>query len=516
MVGVSGTAVKAIGFVFRNTAMRGVSFFQISQGGIALTSANTSNTTLLNAFVANLAPDVAFCEMKEPAGSAALLAALASHQTRFNTAYANTAWVYVGSTPVSTGDVDQVANNVVFSDHADAYGQSYFDGYTPIGSYANLTALGWQNDGTHPTDGCSRFLLGLMIDALGFSIFNRKDVSMEFARDRCVFGDYVDLPGGSGSSVGIASTAALIPGTNPYTVAAWVWRTGTANAAIMGSSPNGLNFNVQGTLNLQKSAAVQISGSTRLVAEGRWVFCAASRIGTTVTYYIDGVPINQVSDANDHIVAITSVGATGAGTPAAIKLREPMFFNRGLSQAEIWGLYAGGPSEKDYGVTGSTVVSGSLVVGKRYRVTGTGSITHNAVVFNVGEEFVATATTFTTASGSPTVTSIGLLFMLGPVNGNSRLWMDVSGNSRHGTLGGSVVTPPASLIRTYGTATLVAGLVTVTTPVAFSSSIIMVSRDQQNGGGIGHLRIGTKSVGSFQIASSDGTDVSSVNWEIIG
>jgi hypothetical protein len=64
-------------------------------------------------------------------------------------------------------------------------------------------------------------------------------------------------------------------------------------------------------------------------------------------------------------------------------------------------------------------------------------------------------------------------------------------------------------------AVLVAGTVTVNTPLVTASSIIMLTRGV-GGGTIGDLKIGTITAGtSFTIVSASGTDTSTVNWCIV-
>jgi hypothetical protein len=66
-----------------------------------------------------------------------------------------------------------------------------------------------------------------------------------------------------------------------------------------------------------------------------------------------------------------------------------------------------------------------------------------------------------------------------------------------------------------GTATLVAGTVTVSTTAVTASSIILISRNAA-GGTVGDLRLGTITAGvSFVINSASGTDTSTVNWLIV-
>ena len=67
---------------------------------------------------------------------------------------------------------------------------------------------------------------------------------------------------------------------------------------------------------------------------------------------------------------------------------------------------------------------------------------------------------------------------------------------------------------TSGSATLVAGTVTVSTAAVAAGSKIVLAR-QATGGTLGHLSVGTITAGtSFVINSSSGTDTSVIYWEI--
>lgn len=87
--------------------------------------------------------------------------------------------------------------------------------------------------------------------------------------------------------------------------------------------------------------------------------------------------------------------------------------------------------------------------------------------------------------------------------GNVRMW----GNS---TVGAATINLP-----TYsGTATLVAGTVTVSNPLVAANSTIVISRNAA-GGTAGDLRLGAIVAGtSFVINSASATDTSTVNWWI--
>ena len=65
-----------------------------------------------------------------------------------------------------------------------------------------------------------------------------------------------------------------------------------------------------------------------------------------------------------------------------------------------------------------------------------------------------------------------------------------------------------------GTATLVAGTVTITNPYVGTSSIILISRFT-SGGTLGNLSISGLASGTFNIISSSATETSTVNYLII-
>jgi len=66
-----------------------------------------------------------------------------------------------------------------------------------------------------------------------------------------------------------------------------------------------------------------------------------------------------------------------------------------------------------------------------------------------------------------------------------------------------------------GQAVLVAGTVTVNTPLVTANSIILVTRAIA-GGTLGDLKIGTIVAGtSFQIVSANAADTSTINWCIV-
>lgn len=160
-------AHRIIGVAFFSSTQGGLIHCGIDQGGIRMDDAvsTAGGRGNLQAFLADFAPDVVTLECKE---ASSYFAAALSTMLPIITAGAPTAtFVGIGSTPVSSGDADQVIQNAQLRAACFANGGIYWDGYAPVVNYATLNALGWAGDGTHPTDQCNEFLAGLMLRDLG-------------------------------------------------------------------------------------------------------------------------------------------------------------------------------------------------------------------------------------------------------------------------------------------------------------------------------------------------------------
>lgn len=161
----AGTA-RVVGVAFYNSAQGGVHFSGISQGGISLQDA-TSAAALANLgiYLADFDPDVVSLECKE--NSSYYATALAALMGTVRTACPRATILGIGSTPVSSGDADQRLQNTQLRQACGVVHGTYWDGYTPIGSYVQLAALGWHGDGTHVADAANAFLAGLLLRDLG-------------------------------------------------------------------------------------------------------------------------------------------------------------------------------------------------------------------------------------------------------------------------------------------------------------------------------------------------------------
>jgi hypothetical protein len=158
-----------------NTRIVGIGFFAstspgairagIAQGGISLDSALTAGAKrALTTFIEDYDPDVVTLEMKEAAATFAANLAVLLPLARAAAPLALI--VGIGSTPVASGDADQVTQNAQLRAACAAADCTYWDGYSPVVNYATLNALGWAGDGIHVEDGASAFLAGLMLDDL--------------------------------------------------------------------------------------------------------------------------------------------------------------------------------------------------------------------------------------------------------------------------------------------------------------------------------------------------------------
>lgn len=171
-LGVSGSC-KIIGGALLNSAP-GAAEFVIARGGISLNWMVTTPTAIFKPIITDIAPDLAFFEMKD---SAAIFDAnLAIHQARFDEVAPNCDWVYIASNPVDPtmqNDDEQREQGEILDRFAMRHGQCCFDAYTTFVSYALMTERGWNinapgaGDGVHPSAAGNAFAASVMVQQLG-------------------------------------------------------------------------------------------------------------------------------------------------------------------------------------------------------------------------------------------------------------------------------------------------------------------------------------------------------------
>lgn len=172
-------------------------------------------------------------------------------------------------------------------------------------------------------------------------------------------------------------------------------------------------------------------------------FITATLDGTTVTVYLDGVNVGTAGQT----LSIDSVPAD----PVRIGIWPNMtyqklygemgnvrIYNRALTATEVKTLYSSATIDNaDIGATGTVLTSGTLSIGKRYRIIDwiTNDDFTNVGGANVdGTEFIATDTTPTTWTNSSTVMQIGCVLNLDKDSATETMWYDKSGNVNDGTL----------------------------------------------------------------------------------
>lgn len=149
--------------------------FSFARGGSILSQNNYASTAIVSFIMGDLNLKMMFLQAKEenaPVNVPATFARFASLPA--------TSVLTVGSLPDSSDAASQIANNAIFRTQALANDSAYFDGYGALKDYAELTRLGWNGDGTHPTDEASRFAASLILGELNlidiFGTMEHRDV----------------------------------------------------------------------------------------------------------------------------------------------------------------------------------------------------------------------------------------------------------------------------------------------------------------------------------------------------
>jgi len=168
VVGLSGTVKfleSGLGQFVTTSGSSGVQCASIAIGGLGLPNANSSNASILSAWLADYAPDLGFYEMKE--SSAVYSAgALTTFQSRMNAGAPLMDWVFILTTPNSTNDADLRLENEYVRAHASANGYAWLDFYGLYRSWSSANSLGLMGDGVHRTTLGNQMLVGYTIDHL--------------------------------------------------------------------------------------------------------------------------------------------------------------------------------------------------------------------------------------------------------------------------------------------------------------------------------------------------------------
>jgi Concanavalin A-like lectin/glucanases superfamily len=122
---------------------------------------------------------------------------------------------------------------------------------------------------------------------------------------------------GNGDYLSLASNAVLAPGTGDFTIEAWLYPTATLstyNSVFETSATNGLLFG-----KITSGYGIRAAGTADLVAAtapaiNEWVHVAATRSGTSLRVFINGVLSATVTNSTNFATGIVTIGASNAGT----------------------------------------------------------------------------------------------------------------------------------------------------------------------------------------------------------
>lgn len=150
---------------FRCNGINGVEVASVAIGGLDLARANMSSALVFQAWLADYAPDLGFWEMKESA--ATLVTTLPDWWTRVSGGQPNMDWCIIGSTPIQTGDADQVAQNEIARTLTEDHGLYFLDLHALFGgSWSLANSQGFMADGVHRTNAGNVFATSAYLRSL--------------------------------------------------------------------------------------------------------------------------------------------------------------------------------------------------------------------------------------------------------------------------------------------------------------------------------------------------------------
>jgi hypothetical protein len=179
---------------------------------------------------------------------------------------------------------------------------------------------------------------------------------------------------GSNSQVLVGNPAGP---TGAVTIAAWIYKnTNTAWTSILdryGSesldclalgfdNTSGKKLMFIWNATSADSWANKVTGNSD-IPTGQWVHVAASSNGSTVTFYVNGVPDGTASSGAPCTTGNMYIGVNYAGNDEYFngKIDDLHLYNRALSAAEIQGLYQEGAVKINFDTTAGTSLASGLV-----------------------------------------------------------------------------------------------------------------------------------------------------------
>ena len=233
-----------------------------------------------------------------------------------------------------------------------------------------------------------------------------------------------------------------------------------------------------------------------------------SSVANDPIFYVSGKSVSvaaatPVGTRTSDIGSNMGIGGTNiGGVNYDGSMNTVLFFNFTPTAAEVKAFSNGAAIPYKYiGASQTVLTSGTLTVGKRYRIVDwitTDDFTNIGGTNEDGNEFTATGTTPTTWTNSSTVVQIGCVLDLNPESVGHNQWLDNSGNNLHGTVSGAL---PTNLPTTHTEKYInlaVTDDTSFTLPKGYLISSIILTSTGAIGGGID---IGTTNGGGEIVAA---------------
>ena len=147
---------------------------------------------------------------------------------------------------------------------------------------------------------------------------------------------------GSSESV-ITSTADLAPGTGDFSASFWIYPrdwSGTWRAILVVKTTGGFWLGVGSGVFIVRAYSVgNLLSYSTLPTLNVWTNIGVSRIGTTLTLYYNGLPVQTATSAQDFVQAEAEVGSDGGSAGFDGKINTSQFYNQGLTSQEFLNNY---------------------------------------------------------------------------------------------------------------------------------------------------------------------------------
>lgn len=202
----TGATIPILGASIWNSTGSGVRLIGLANGGINWAHVQQVHTNVSVPILGHLNPSAWFVEEKSDG----------SHHGTYwpmllqlrSMALTNADWIVIGTTPVETDDATySVAQNAVDRAWCVTNGLPYFDGYSPVQSFGNMTNAFGYTDGSHPTAAAQTFIGMRLMHELGLgsirprtnAVVINNTTTTTFNTNNPIFTGEVEIKGSGGA-----------------------------------------------------------------------------------------------------------------------------------------------------------------------------------------------------------------------------------------------------------------------------------------------------------------------------